>query len=312
MSPIVFKPIYQQRVWGGRSLETHYKRTLPHDALPYGESWEVSDRAGEQSVVSGGVYDGLSLNELWRSNRSEIFGKGLPESERFPLLIKILDAQQDVSLQVHPTLPVAQKYGGDPKTEMWYIADADVDAKLYVGIKEGVTEKIFKDAVQDGTLENHIHSFTPSVGDSILIESGRLHAIGAGLQIFEIQENSDTTYRVFDWNRKGLDGNPRQLHVEQSMACIDFDDIEPQMDIPVGDNLCGCDFFKVDKRGVSSGEKVIQKDVNRFAIISVISGVMKSEQGHEFKQGDFFILPVGASPLEAYGEVEYLETSIPV
>ena len=139
MEAIRLKPLYMRRVWGGRSLEKAYGRKLPEADTPYGESWEVVDREDEQSVVDGGAHDGLSLHELWTNHRREVFGEGLPDSERFPLLVKILDARDKLSIQVHPPAEVAGDLGGEPKTEMWYIADAEPGAALYVGLKDGVS-----------------------------------------------------------------------------------------------------------------------------------------------------------------------------
>ena len=185
MLPIKFQAIYQERVWGGRELETTYGRTLPKDGVPFGESWEITDREDEQSVVVGGAYDGKTLHQLWTEQRDEIFGARL-DGDRFPLLIKILDARDELSIQVHPPAAIAPELGGEPKTEMWYIAGADEDAKLYVGMKKGATRESFEQSLKDGTCADQVHAVSPKVGESIFIESGRLHAIGAGFLIYEI------------------------------------------------------------------------------------------------------------------------------
>jgi mannose-6-phosphate isomerase len=213
-----FTPIYQTRVWGGRRLETIFHRTLPDDQ-PYGESWELVDRADAQSVVVAGPWAGTTLHTLWREHRSAVFGDGgrQPDAERFPVLIKILDCRDDLSIQVHPPADVARRFGGEPKTEMWFVAHADAGASLYAGLARGVTREAFEHALGNGTLADCVHSLHPRTGDSLFVPSGRVHALGGGLVVFEIQQNSDTTYRVFDWNRVGLDGKPRTLHVEDSM-----------------------------------------------------------------------------------------------
>jgi len=301
------QPIYKERVWGGRSLETLYLRTLPDDS-PYGESWDIVDRAEDVSVITTGPYRGKTLHELWVNHREEVFGVNLPESERFPLLIKILDAQTDLSIQVHPPRAIAEKLGGEPKTEMWYIAEASPGAKLYVGVKAGVTAESFEAAIKNGTVEECVHSIEPQAGQSIHIESGRLHAIGAGLVIYEIQQNSDTTYRVYDWNRIGLDGKPRDLHINASMQCIDFTDIEPEMDTPNGNILADCPYYKV-ARYDSSTELIMQKP-DRFAIISIISGSVKDEEGNLMSAGDMLLLPRDSDALEVIEPVCYLETTL--
>lgn len=308
MEPIAFSPIYMTRVWGGRSLETVYQRDLPDDQ-PYGESWEMSDRADEQSIVSSGPFAGKSLHDLWINHREEIFGEDLT-GDRFPLLIKILDARDDLSIQVHPPAEVADELGGDPKTEMWYIADCDPGAKLYIGLKDGCTRESFERSLAEGTVEEQVHAVSPRAGESIFIPSGRLHAIGAGFIIYEIQQNSDTTYRVFDWNRVGLDGDPRDLHIDESMASIDFDDLEPGMDQPDGDTLASCEYFFVTRHNIpESQELTVQNDA--FSIITVISGQICSEAGTIFKTGDFLILPRNAEPLIAQTDCQVLRTSLP-
>lgn len=159
------------------------------------------------------------------------------------MLIKILDARQDLSLQVHPPQHLASKLNGEPKTEMWYIAHAEPGATIYVGLKEGTSREAFKSALKNGTPEKLVHTIKPKSGDSIHIPSGRLLAIGARLAIYEIQQNSDTTYRVFDWNRPGTDGKPRELDIEESIQGIDFEDFEPQMDSPTNNTLAECPFY---------------------------------------------------------------------
>lgn len=308
MQPIVFSPIYMTRVWGGRSLENIYDRPLPDDQ-PYGESWEISDREGEQSIISQGEFSGKNLHDLWNNHREEIFGEGL-SGDRFPLLIKILDARDDLSIQVHPPQAIANELGGDPKTEMWYIADRDPGAKLYIGLKNGATRKSFEQSLLDGTVEQQVHAVSPETGESIFIPSGRLHAIGAGFLIYEIQQNSDTTYRVFDWNRMGLDGKPRDLHVAESLASIDFNDFEPGMDEPDGDTLASCEYFVVDQLDLEEGDTVGNKN-DRFSIITVVSGELTSVNGQTFKKGDFFILPRGSESLSASSTAKILQTLIP-
>lgn len=309
VEPIVFEPLYMQRVWGGRELEKQYGRTLP-DGAPYGESWEIVDREKEQSVVRGGAFAGKTLHELWTRHRDEVFGAGLPESARFPVLIKVLDARDDLSIQVHPPVHLAAELGGEPKTEMWYIAGADAGAKLYVGLKNGVTRADFEQAIQDGTVADRVHAVEPKAGESIFIPSGRLHAIGAGFLIHEIQQNSDTTYRVFDWNRVGLDGKPRELHVEESLASIDFGDFEPGMDAPDGTVIAECDYFRVEKLVLGAGESAGNREVGRFSIFSVAEGDVACG-GSAFTKGDFFLLPKGEGKVIANGDSVVLRTTLP-
>ncbi len=306
--PIVFQPLYMERVWGGRSLESVYGRELPAADVPFGESWELVDRPEAQSVVVGGEHDGKSLNQLWNAQREEIFGGG--DGERFPLLVKILDAREKLSIQVHPPADIAEELGGEAKTEMWYIAAAEHDAALYVGLKGGVSKEDFVAGVAAGTTADEVHEIAGKAGESIFIPSGRLHAIGAGLLIFEIQQNSDTTYRVFDWNRVGLDGKPRDLHVDESIACIDFDDVAPSMDVPDGEVLAECPEFRVERWQLEN-ERTAAAD-GTFAIISVVEGRVRCSSV-EFGEGDFFLIPAaGEGRVEPVGEsAVILRTTIP-
>jgi len=224
--PLTFNPIFKERVWGGRNLELLYGKKLPSD-VPIGESWEITDRPEGVSVIANGPLAGKDLRWLMENHARDLLGPAGAEFGRFPLLIKILDAQEKLSLQVHPPASIATRLGGESKTEMWYVADAKPGAKLYAGLRRGATRAEFERKIKDGTVADCFHRVPVQRGDVMFLPSGRVHAIGAGIVIFEIQQNSDTTYRVFDWNRLGLDGKPRELHIEQALQCIDFNDFEP-------------------------------------------------------------------------------------
>lgn len=312
MEPLTFKPLYMERVWGGRELERVYGRTLPDAHQPFGEAWEIVDREHEQSVVDHGPLAGSSLHELWTARREEIFGEGFDAPARFPILIKVLDARDDLSIQVHPPVQLAAGLGGEPKTEMWFIADCEPGAQLYVGLKRGVTKAAFEQAIANGTVAECVHAVRPQPGDSIFIASGRLHAIGAGFLIHEIQQNSDTTYRVFDWNRLGLDGHPRALHVAQSLASIDFEDFEPAMDTPVGERLASCPYFNTDQKSLPAGQVLTNPVAGQFAILSVVEGSLASAAGRHFGKGQFLILPRDGAPLTALEASSVLLVTLPV
>ena len=203
-----------ERVWGGRRLAERLGKPLP-PGVPIGESWELVDREDAQSVVDTGEHAGITLHELWTEHREAVFGE-IPDSPRFPLLAKILDARETLSVQVHPPAAVAPELGGEPKTEMWYLIEAEEGAELFAGFRPGVDRRQFESALGNGDVADLLHRVPVRAGDALFIPSGRCHAIGAGCLIVEIQQNSDTTYRVFDWNRVGLDGKPRALHIESS------------------------------------------------------------------------------------------------
>lgn len=312
MEPITFKPIYMERIWGGRELEHVYGRSLPQPDKPFGESWEIVDRENEQSVVDDGTYHDTTLHELWTNHREEIFGEEFHHHPRFPILIKILDARADLSLQVHPPAHLAEVLGGEPKTEMWFIADCEPGAKLYVGMKPDVTRDGFEKAIAEGTVADCVHAITPTPGDSIFIPSGRLHAIGGGFLILEIQQNSDTTYRVFDWNRLGLNGKPRDLHVGESLASIDFHDFAPTMDAALGENLASCEYFKVDRKVLEFGQTLTNPRDNQFSIICVVDGLLESNGGRRFEKGRFILLPKDGAPLLALEDSTVLQVTLPM
>ena len=311
MEPLVLQPLYQERVWGGRELERVFGRTLPQAGRPYGESWEIVDREEAQAVVVGGEFAGATLHELWTTQREALFGPGLGQFPRFPVLIKVLDARDDLSIQVHPPAALAVALGGEPKTEMWFIADCTPGAKLYLGLKRGVTRDAFEQAIHDGTVADCVHAVTPQPGDSIFIRSGRLHAIGAGMLIFEIQQNSDTTYRVFDWNRLGLDGKPRDLHVAESLASIDFDDFEPGMDVPHAGVLADCEYFKVTRVELATGASIGNPSDDACSILAVVSGVLASPGGLRLGPGAFALLPRGGARLAVLEDATVLQIFLP-
>lgn len=293
--PLLFTPLYQNRVWGGRRLETLFGRRLPAVSLPCGESWELCDRPEAQSLLREPVAGCASLHDLWTQRRQEVFGTAAlaHPAPRYPLLMKILDACDDLSIQVHPPAEAAAELGGEPKTEMWYVAHADPGAKLYAGLKAGVDRAAFEQALADGRVAELLHVLEPRPGDVLFLPSGRVHAIGAGLVIFEIQQNSDTTYRVFDWNRLGLDGRPRALHVRESLRSIRFDDAEPALARPDGEGrIVACEHFEVRLGAPVAGKAVGEPGEAR--VLALTRGEA-SLGGVRLGAGDFALLPAALS-----------------
>ncbi|HEX8311700.1 MAG TPA: type I phosphomannose isomerase catalytic subunit [Chthoniobacteraceae bacterium] len=307
--PIVFEPLFMERVWGGRRLETLLKKRLPQSTR-IGESWEIVDREDAQSVVHEGPLRGSTLHELWTEHRELIFG-ALPDSPRFPLLFKILDAQERLSVQVHPPAEVAAQFGGEPKTEMWYLLDTQLESDLYAGLKAGVTRESFEEALRDGEVAEKIHRMPVRAGDAIFIPSGRIHAIGAGNLIVEVQQNSDTTYRVFDWNRLGLDGKPRALHIDQSLQSVNFEDIEPGVAQGSGEVLVACDHFCVERWALDAPRI---EPAGSFAVFTVLNGEVECA-GRKFVSGEFFLIPARLEDRElrpVESGTSLLRTTIPV
>ena len=230
--PLLFIPAYAERIWGGTQLENKLGRTLPQCKLPVGEAWELYDRPEGASIVENGSLKGKSLHDLMREYRTGLLGSaagcaGKDGEEYFPLLVKIIDAAQILSLQVHPSAAHCRILGkGEEKNELWYIIHAQKDAKIYAGLSPRVSKTQFLDSLEgdSGELKELLQSFDACPGDAYFIYAGRLHAIGGGVLLLEIQQNSDTTYRVNDWGRIAPDGSRRELHIAESMTCIDFTD----------------------------------------------------------------------------------------
>lgn len=291
-----FQPLYQERVWGGRALASALGRSLPAET-PIGESWEVVDRPEAQSLIKGGSFAGSTLRSLIEKHGSELMGPSYPVSKPFPVLVKWLDCRERLSLQVHPPVSVAAELKGEPKTENWYIADTVPGAHLIVGLKKGVTRAAFEKALAEGKLEQCVHRFPVARGDSIFVESGRIHAIDAGNLILEIQQNSDTTYRVYDWGRVGLDGKPRKLHVSESLKSIKWDDFEPapMRGAPTSGVIAECREFLIRRVVLDRGEKLVFEAGEQPRILSVVSGGLvqqgAAKGGELLSKGDNVLLP---------------------
>jgi len=283
---LTFAPLYMQRLWGGSALETTFRRSVPVGG-PIGESWELVDREDAQSVVDFGPWHGTTLHDLWTRHRLEVFGEGFGEP-RFPLLVKILDASEMLSLQVHPPEHVAGRLQGEPKSEVWYFVTTRPGAGVYAGVKHGTTKAGFKSALDSGSIEHLVHRVETFADTFLFVPSGRLHAIDGGNILFEIQQNSDTTYRVFDWNRPGLDGKPRQLHVTESLESIDFSDFEPELNWISGETVVHCEHFEVDRWMLH--EARCANENPRFAVFQCVTGeVLFGDR--KFRAGDLFLVP---------------------
>ncbi|MFU8848341.1 MAG: type I phosphomannose isomerase catalytic subunit [Opitutales bacterium] len=287
MKHYLFEPIYQERVWGGTRFASDLGRILPEGKV-IGESWEIVDRPEAQSASR----DGRCLRGLIQSNPQGIMGPEWPAERPFPILVKWLDCHEKLSLQVHPPAAVAPELGGEPKTENWYIAKADPGATLMAGLRKGVTRHDFEKGLAENNLESLVHTIEVSAGESIFIPSGRLHAIGGGNLILEIQQNSDTTYRVYDWGRVGLDGQPRQLHIEASLKSTDFADFEPETLKPTGTNqvLAESDVFSLRKIYLNPGE-TLRLESGQPRILSIVTGTLEEADGSTLQLGDNALLP---------------------
>lgn len=316
--PLLFEPRFKERVWGGRRLAALYGKALP-PGLRIGESWEVTDRPGDVSVIRNGRWAGRDLRWLMEEHREGLLGGARDEGGRFPLLVKILDARELLSVQVHPPAEVAGRLGGEPKTELWYFTETEPGAVIYAGLRRGVTRDEFERRLREGRVEECIHRFAVRAGDAVFLPSGRVHALGAGVVLFEIQQNSDTTYRVFDWNRVGLDGRPRELHVAEALESIRFDDVEPGPLPEVWEGsgegsrrrLVAHELFRVDAWRWE-GPTVVKWPGGRCRVLGVVRGRVRVRGGGEVVEllpGTFCVVPAGvaALELEVGGSAELLE-----
>ena len=306
--PYKFTPVLVERVWGGSEL-SRFGKSIPFGKR-IGESWEISDRDDVQSVIANGPDKGKTLREQIHAHKTDLLGTNCGKSTLFPLLVKLLDARERLSLQVHPPAGLATKLKGEPKTEMWCVLEADRDAHLIAGLRRGTNAADFMRALE-GTpnhngaakkIEDYIHRFPIMSGDTFFVPSGRLHAIDAGVVLVEIQQSSDTTYRVYDWGRVGLDGKPRQLHVKESLICIDFQDYEPKKQRATVEyhgvnglwRLVECPYFHVHRLELTNAWPD-RTDGSTFHILSCTKGAvgLLTPDGKEerINVGEFILLP---------------------
>jgi mannose-6-phosphate isomerase len=285
-TPFVFQPLFMERIWGGRRLESEFGKQLPPN-VRIGESWEIVDRPEAQSIVADGPLCGKSLHELWTQYRKEIFGN-VPDTPRFPLLIKIIDAQENLSLQVHPRENLARRFGDEPKSEFWYVAAAD-DAELFLGFRKPITRKQFKETLRDGAVMDYVHNLAVRTADAVFLPAGRVHAVGGGNLLIEIQQNSDTTYRVFDWNRTDpATGSKRDLHIEQAIECINFEDVQPKLIASKGELLISHRLFEIRKWKLNTTREVAP--FGQFAIVCCLSGNLACAKT-KLEPAEVFLVP---------------------
>jgi mannose-6-phosphate isomerase len=312
--PLQCRPLFKSRIWGGTKLHDVFGKTLPADQR-IGESWELVDLPNDKTVIDNGPLAGLTLSEVLCRYPHQITGhKEFTGS--LPLLIKFIDAREDLSVQVHPDAQTCQKMGkGDPKTECWYILQAEPGAAIYKGVKPGTTLQQFRQAVQNGTCAELLERVPVQVGECHFLPSGTCHAIGAGLLIAEIQQPSDTTSRVFDWNRvDSTTGKPRQLHIEEAMQSIRFDLTADKLPVRSVGCLVDADEFQVYKRHQVAGAQVLI-DPGMMKAVVFLTGhgqwMGKDFQSIPFKAGDTFLVPAAMEGyLQFLSDSEYLVSTV--
>ncbi len=276
--PLLFEPIYKDYLWGGNRLKSRYHRTGTPDICA--ESWEISDRPEGMSVVANGARKGQTLHQLVEEMGTDLLGAGSPIPARFPLLVKLIDARDVLSVQVHPHDTTAHLTGGEPKTEMWYTLEAPAHARIYAGMQPGVTKDSFRQALQEGKLPELLAAIPAKPGRAVFVPGGKVHAIGAGCLLLEIQQNSNTTYRVYDWDRTDQAGNARDLHIEQALQVIDWEHPAPEVASPTptpmqGENqlyrIIASDYFQTTGWGLHQTQSVAMQPAS-FHILFVSQG----------------------------------------
>ena len=324
LTPLRFEPIFQYRLWGGRKLEGYSRGPLGVEG-PVGEAWILSDREDHASVVAEGPLKGTTLGTLLKDHNEAMLGEAKGQYEKFPLLLKFLDAKEVLSVQVHPSdahkdlLPPGER----GKTESWLVLESEPDAKIFLGICEGTTPERLRADSEEGVVDGDLASFHPEVGDGVFIEAGTIHALGDGVLVFECQQNSDVTFRLFDWNRiDEKTGKPRELHIDKAVKATNFDatevpPVEPKVlgtSRVLREGMFHCEFFTVE-RLTGTEPFPVGKDGSLRTLVALEGGgtMQLFETLYEVRQGDVWVLPaeVGELEFKPKGKVVLAEVSVP-
>ena len=316
---IKFQPILKDKIWGGSKLKNILGKPASQKA---GESWEISTVNGEISVIENGCYSGVKFDELLKEFQTEILGNTLIEKfgGKFPLLFKYIDAAKNLSIQVHPGDEMAKKYHNSyGKTEMWYIMQADLDAEINVGWKNEITPEQYQESLQNGTIAEHLNFIKVSEGDSFFIKAGKVHAIGAGVLLAEIQQTSDVTYRVYDWNRVDEQGNGRELHIDKARDAMNFkvlDDhsVEYESKINESSNLVDCEFFTTNIILIQGSLQKDYSSLDSFVVYMCVEGeitITVDGEKETLEYGQTMLIPAATKIIELESESgKVLEVSI--
>ena len=312
MSMLKLKAACKDYIWGGERIKREYG--IEYEKDPLAEAWVLSSHPDGPSVIEGGEYAGETFREYIKKQGAKAVGNRWKTNSEFPVLIKLIDAEKSLSIQVHPDDEYAGVHEGQKgKTEMWYIVDAAPGAFIYYGFKEEISKEEFENRIGENTLTEVLNKVTVHKGDSFFIKAGTLHAIGAGCLIAEVQQNSNVTYRVYDYDRVGADGKKRELHIAKALDVTDRNPPEPYK--AEDGTLASCEYFTTGLLKVNESDSVkISVTDESFKHLLVLSGSLKVSSGNEelfLKKGDSLFLPVGTGEAELYGSAEILETSLP-
>jgi mannose-6-phosphate isomerase len=322
--PLRFEPIYQYRLWGGRRLASLLAAPLPNDG-PTGEAWILSDRDDHPSKIVNGPLQGRTIGQVMEQSQEQLMGKLAWRFQRFPLLLKFLDAHEMLSVQVHPGYARANPPAtdGTAKTEAWVVLESGKESRSCVGLKPHATADILRQSVTNGTLADHLVSITPKPGDGVFIPAGTVHSLGGDVVVFEVQQNSDTTFRLYDWGHvDAKTGRPRELQVDQALACIDFVDGAAGLVTPVveaetpveRERLFDCSAFRLWRLRGHSPFTVGAAEVPRILVCTEGTGrIEHTGDTYEIRKGEVWLLPavVGACTVHPSGALNLLEIAIP-
>lgn len=300
--PLRFEPIFRRYVWGGRRLATHLGKAIGPEN-DYAESWEIVDHGADQTVVAGGEWAGRTLRELASLHNRDLYGRHAP-LQQFPLLFKFLDCCRDLSLQVHPNDEQARRQvpPDQGKTEAWVILDAEPGSVVYAGLKRGFDRQAIEREIHLGALPMCLHKLEPQPGDCLFIPAGTIHALGKGLLVAEIQQASDTTFRLFDWNRVDASGKPRQLHIQEGLDVSDFHSgpVSPQQpqptDRPHAERLLSCDKFVMERWRFDTPQDLADDD--QFHLVAVLEGAVElagDVTGQPLAKGQTALIPAACN-----------------
>lgn len=309
--PLHFAPYFKSVIWGGDKIAAY--KGIAEARHDIGESWEISAVPGHVSVVDRGPLAGMSLTELVSRYGAGLLGEDVVRKcgMNFPLLFKIIEARDRISLQVHPgdTL-AAKRHGSTGKTELWHIIDTAPDARIYIGLKEKITPEEYERRVADHTIMDVIDSYNSKPGDTFFIPAGRIHAIGAGNLLAEIQQSNDITYRIYDYDRRDSDGKPRQLHIAEARDAIDYTVHAAYRTIPQGDILADCEYFDVRRIELSANEKPLAHERDSFTVVMCLHGhsLLHYADGKQISldEGDTLLFPATLRNITAGGTGELL------
>ena len=315
--PLQFDSILKERIWGGTKLKTVLNKPITSDIT--GESWELSTVEGDVSVISNGEYKGKSLTELIDENPNELLGTAVYKrfGKQFPLLFKYLDAREDLSIQVHPNDELAKKrHNSFGKTEMWYVMQADEGSRIIVGFKEDSSPKEYVSHLEDDTLVSILDGVKTKAGDVFFLETGTVHAIGAGILIAEIQQTSDITYRLYDFNRKDAQGNTRELHIDLALDAINYKKVDTyksySKELNQSNSVVDCPYFTTNFIPLD-GNASLTKNGDSFTVLMCVDGTFELEYDNttiQYKKGDTVLIPAAMKSFAINGTASILEIYI--